>query len=164
MRRNQDEPAFWVVQGNAPCYNKDMPKVTSKLQITLPKALATQYGIEPGDEIHFEGVPGAIRLIPAKRGSPRLSQQERARLFKESDQRLDLRQQWLKQCLAERPQAVAQNRDVPGEGEDPHGRGWTRASLYDREVFKRHEIDDAPSDEAPSEEGALDTRRDRRSS
>jgi len=27
-----------------------MSKVTSKLQVTLPKALATQYGIVPGDD------------------------------------------------------------------------------------------------------------------
>lgn len=30
-----------------------MPKVTSKLQITLPKRLAEEYGIAPGDEIEF---------------------------------------------------------------------------------------------------------------
>ena len=32
-----------------------MAKVTSKLQVTLPKALADQYGIEPGDEIGWVG-------------------------------------------------------------------------------------------------------------
>src|SRR5439155_715229 len=28
-----------------------MPKVTSKLQLTVPKAIADQYGIRPGDEL-----------------------------------------------------------------------------------------------------------------
>ena len=30
-----------------------MAKVTSKLQVTIPKAIAEQYGIKPGDEIEF---------------------------------------------------------------------------------------------------------------
>ena len=124
-----------------------MPKVTSKLQITLPKALATEYGIEPGDEIRFEGVPGAIRMVPVKSSVPRLSREERARLFKESEQRLERRQQWLMQYLAERPKVVSKGQDAPAENEDPHGRGWTRDSLYDRAVFKRYEIDDAPSED-----------------
>ena len=31
-----------------------MAKVTSKLQVTVPKALAERYGIRPGDDIRFE--------------------------------------------------------------------------------------------------------------
>jgi AbrB family looped-hinge helix DNA binding protein len=39
-----------------------MPKVTSKLQLTVPKAIADQYGIRPGDELQWipagESFPG----------------------------------------------------------------------------------------------------------
>lgn len=31
-----------------------MSRVTSKLQVTIPKALAGRYGIRPGDEVHWE--------------------------------------------------------------------------------------------------------------
>jgi hypothetical protein len=36
---------FLLQQGFHPCYSKDMAKVTSKLQLTVPKAIADQYGI-----------------------------------------------------------------------------------------------------------------------
>jgi bifunctional DNA-binding transcriptional regulator/antitoxin component of YhaV-PrlF toxin-antitoxin module len=129
-----------------------MAKVTSKLQITLPKALATQYGIEPGNEIRFEGVSGAIRLIPAKSSLPRLSREERLRLFTESSQRLERRQQWLRQYIAAPPHDQ-HGTDRQDTSKDPHGRGWTRESLYDREVFKRYEIDDTPSEDASVDNG-----------
>jgi AbrB family looped-hinge helix DNA binding protein len=32
---------------------RSMPKVTSKLQLTVPKAIAEQYGIRPGDELEW---------------------------------------------------------------------------------------------------------------
>jgi len=111
-----------------------MAKVTSKLQITLPKALATQYGIAPGDEIRFEGVSGAIRLIPAKQSSPRLSLEERVRLFEESNQRLKDRHQWLLDYVAAHPNEPEPEGGEPG---DIHGRGWTRDSLYDRKSLRR---------------------------
>ena len=41
-----------------------MAKVTSKLQVTVPKSLAVQYGIRPGDEIRFEEAGEVIRLVP----------------------------------------------------------------------------------------------------
>ena len=31
-----------------------MAKVTSKLQLTVPKAIADQYGIRPGDELFLD--------------------------------------------------------------------------------------------------------------
>ena len=58
-----------------------MAKVTSKLQITIPKRIADEYGIRPGDEIDFEPAGDVIRLIPA--GAPRsagLTLAERLRL------------------------------------------------------------------------------------
>jgi AbrB family looped-hinge helix DNA binding protein len=42
-----------------------MTKVTSKLQVTLPKAVAKQLGINPGDEIDWEIAGAELRLIPA---------------------------------------------------------------------------------------------------
>jgi hypothetical protein len=34
-------------------YSKDMAKVTSKYQVTLPKGIAEQYNIRPGDHIDW---------------------------------------------------------------------------------------------------------------
>lgn len=42
-----------------------MSKVTSKLQVTLPKVLAEQLGIKPGDEIDWEIAGDVMRVIPA---------------------------------------------------------------------------------------------------
>ena len=42
-----------------------MAKVTSKLQVTVPKAIADRFGIRPGDEIEFmpgEDSPGSCSL------------------------------------------------------------------------------------------------------
>jgi AbrB family looped-hinge helix DNA binding protein len=41
-----------------------MAKVTSKLQLTLPKKLADQYGIKPGDEVQFREAGNIIHLLP----------------------------------------------------------------------------------------------------
>lgn len=50
-----------------------MAKVTSKLQLTLPKRLAEQYGISSGDDVAFAAAGDIIHLIPANRPrSPRL--------------------------------------------------------------------------------------------
>ncbi len=60
-----------------------MSKVTSKLQVTAPKALAGRYGIRPGDDIRFEEVGGVIRAAPANVGAPvgGLGVDARLRLF-----------------------------------------------------------------------------------
>ena len=42
-----------------------MAKVTSKLQVTIPKALAERYGIRPGDEIDWEPAGQFIRVVPS---------------------------------------------------------------------------------------------------
>ena len=94
-----------------------MPKVTSKLQITLPKRLAEQYRIAPGDEIEFVAAGDAIRLVPG--GAPRtggtLSREERLRLFDEATARQRARE-------AQRPRPSA----------TPAARDWSREDLYDR--------------------------------
>ena len=43
-----------------------MPKVTSKLQLTVPKKIADQYGIRPGDELEWIPAGDSIRVEPAR--------------------------------------------------------------------------------------------------
>lgn len=89
-----------------------MSKVTSKLQVTLPKAVAEQYRIRPGDEIEFVPAGEVIRVVPfarARKGGAAA----RLRLFDEATARQARRQ-------AGRPLA--------GQTE----RGWTREELYTR--------------------------------
>lgn len=92
-----------------------MSKVTSKLQVTIPKAIAERYGIRPGDEIEWEPGGAIIRVIPPGLREPRLSAEERLRLFKESRTRQRARE-------AEGPRLRKLAAD----------RGWTRDELYDR--------------------------------
>jgi len=88
-------------------------KVTSKLQVTLPKALAATYQIEPGDEIEFEAAGEVIRVIPPHARRPPLDPETRLRLFDEATER-------------------QRARDAKWTGEeDPPDRGWTREDLYE---------------------------------
>lgn len=93
-----------------------MAKVTSKLQVTIPKAIADEYGIEPGDEIDFQSAGRSIRVIPPRgRADTQLSAAERLRLFDEATARQRRRQEAMK--LPERA---------------PAARDWTREDLYRR--------------------------------
>lgn len=95
-----------------------MAKVTSKLQLTLPKKLADQYGIKPGDEVAFKAGGNIIHLIPAHRVvHDELSPEERVRLFDDTNRRVREAQKHLK---------------LPAEA--PKDRGWTREDLYDRDT------------------------------
>src|SRR6266542_2441987 len=44
--------------------SKDKARVTSKLQVTIPKAIAQRNGIEPGQEIDWLPAGEAIRVVP----------------------------------------------------------------------------------------------------
>ena len=88
-------------------------KVTSKLQVTLPKAIAEQFGIEPGDEIHWVVAGSTIRVVPASAPRLRLSLEERLALFDGGTRRQQARQ--------------AEQAPWP-EAAD---RGWTREELYE---------------------------------
>jgi bifunctional DNA-binding transcriptional regulator/antitoxin component of YhaV-PrlF toxin-antitoxin module len=97
-----------------------MPKVTSKLQLTVPKKIADQYGIRPGD--HLEWIPAgeSIRVELMRRKAKdgmRLSPEERLELFDEGTKR-----------LRKREQAVLNGKPHPQP--ETSGRGWTREELY----------------------------------
>ena len=92
-----------------------MSKVTSKLQVTVPKALADRYGITPGDDIRFEEAGEVIRVVPADAGTQpgRFDVETRLRLFDAATHRQRERE-------AERPARHSDKRD------------WTREELYQR--------------------------------
>ncbi len=93
-----------------------MSKVTSKLQVTVPKALADRYGIQPGDNILFEASGDVIRVVPPHADAlvAGLGVEARLRLFDGATIRQQARQ-------ATRQPARANTR------------GWTREELYDRD-------------------------------
>jgi bifunctional DNA-binding transcriptional regulator/antitoxin component of YhaV-PrlF toxin-antitoxin module len=90
-----------------------MAKVTSKLQVTVPKALAERYAIRPGDDISWEAAGDVIRVVPGRRGAPP-GNAARLRLFDRASER----QRRRNRSFRTRPAAA--------------GRGWTREDLYDR--------------------------------
>lgn len=93
-----------------------MAKVTSKLQITIPKRLAEQYRIAPGDDLEFVAAGDGIRLVVGQAPAAReLSAAERLRLFDEATARQRERE-----------------RHFVANGEPPAGRDWTREELYTR--------------------------------
>ncbi len=93
-----------------------MAKVTSKLQVTVPKTLADHYDIQPGDEIRFEKAGDVIRIIPHSTETPRdgLDVHERLALFDAATERQQERE--------------ARSPKQP----HPRTRGWTREALYKR--------------------------------
>lgn len=94
-----------------------MSKVTSKRQVTIPKAVATRYGIEPGDEIEFEAAGEVIRVIPPAARRPKLGLEERLRLF---------------DAATKRQRRRVEERRSGGRRQEPADRGWTREELYTR--------------------------------
>ncbi|HJN46080.1 MAG: AbrB/MazE/SpoVT family DNA-binding domain-containing protein [Vicinamibacterales bacterium] len=93
-----------------------MAKVTSKLQVTIPKLIAGEYGIESGDEIEFQAAGEFIRVLPPRRRrGARLSRDERLRLFDRATARQEKREKSMQLRV-----------ESPGE------RDWTREELYSR--------------------------------
>jgi AbrB family looped-hinge helix DNA binding protein len=88
-------------------------KVTSKLQVTVPKAVADRFNIKPGDELVWTAGPDSIRVTPARSRSRRLDPTTRLALF----DRATARQREREAATPPRPGAQ---------------RGWTRDDLYDR--------------------------------
>jgi AbrB family looped-hinge helix DNA binding protein len=96
-----------------------MSKVTSKLQITIPKAVAELYGIRPGDDLEWVPAGESVRLVPAGRTRAAASIEERLALFDQATER---------QRSRERESAA----DSPAPVSNTAQRGWTREDLYDR--------------------------------
>ena len=96
-----------------------MARVTSKLQVTIPKAVAEQFGIRPGDEIDWVPAGEAVRVVPAKNKRSALQAHERVKLF---------------------DQATARQRDREAAHplEPATERGWTRQELHDRGLVGGH--------------------------
>lgn len=90
-----------------------MSKVTSKLQVTLPKALADQYGIVPGNEIVWVAAGEVIKVLPPGSNSSKADPQTRLKLFDQSTLRQRRRQN-----------GKISSRKLTA-------RGWTREALYD---------------------------------
>ncbi len=90
-----------------------MAKVTSKLQVTIPRRIADRYHIRPGDEIEWLEAGDAIRVLPA--GVPELADVGR---------RLEL----FDAATARQRSRESGRAKAPGAGE----RGWRREDLYAR--------------------------------
>lgn len=69
-----------------------MSKVTKKFQVSLPKALAKEYGIEPGDDLHWEAAGGALRVVPSDKLLTRFRAADRLGFFDEASKRQRERQ------------------------------------------------------------------------
>lgn len=91
-----------------------MARVTSKLQVTVPKAIADQYGIRPGDEIEWLPAGDAIRVLPAGRKATPADVETRLKLF---------------DAATGRQQRRPSRRRQAGP---PRERGWRREELYGR--------------------------------
>ncbi len=92
-----------------------MAKVTSKLQVTIPKAVAERYGIRPGDDIEWEPAGQFIRVVPPGRHRLRLNAEERLQLF---------------DAATERQRQRESRMQIPAT--EVTDRGWTRDELYER--------------------------------
>jgi len=97
-----------------------MSKVTSKLQVTIPKAVAEAHGIKPGSEIQFESAGDSIRVTTVREKGVKYETSPfdlafRLRLFDEATERQKARE-------AAQLERIGSNTD----------RGWTREELYQR--------------------------------
>jgi AbrB family looped-hinge helix DNA binding protein len=100
-----------------------MAKVTSKLQVTVPKALAETYGIKPGSEIEWEAAGETIRVRPSGTRSDADVVAERLRVFDQARERQRRRER------ARRRRKPPAKRSVRARARD---RGWKREDLYKR--------------------------------
>jgi AbrB family looped-hinge helix DNA binding protein len=94
--------------------NKDMAKITSKLQVTIPKAVAEKLGIKPGDELDWQVAGDTMRVTPVSRTRHRLPAELRLKLFDQATARQRARNS---KVAAVKSTAV---------------RGWKREDLYER--------------------------------
>lgn len=91
-----------------------MSKVTSKYQVTVPKKIAEQYRIRPGDDITWVPAGDLIRVIPQGKQARPEGRESQLRLFDQATER------HRKRLSAART------------ARRPCDRGWTREDLYGR--------------------------------
>lgn len=92
--------------------------MTSKLQVTVPKAIADQFRIRPGDDIEWIPAGDAVRVQKARPRARAAAAGEtalRLQLFDRATERQNERQQ--------------KGRKVPPGTRE---RGWQRDDVYDR--------------------------------
>src|ERR1700693_2171478 len=102
-----------------------MAKVTSKLQLTVPKKIADQYGIRPGDQLGWVPAGESIRVEVLRRRAKighELTPKERLALFDSNMARIDKLQ----------AKELARTKDTPMIRQN---RGWTREELYEDRGF-----------------------------
>jgi AbrB family looped-hinge helix DNA binding protein len=101
-----------------------MSKVTTKLQVSLPKVIAEQLGIKPGDKIDWEIIGGQLRVSPQVKKSREKDgdRQERLRLFDQATRRQRKRDSRIHPALIRAASS---------------GRGWRREDLYNRGKNRR---------------------------
>src|SRR5260370_28276707 len=110
-----------------------MAKVTSKLQLTLPKAIADQYKIRPGDDLEWLPAGEAIRVVKrdAAEAAEPATVKERLQLFDQATARQRKRQgEFGKQRLAASSRSQV--------------RGRTREDLYPRGPSRSHQHSGLP--------------------
>jgi bifunctional DNA-binding transcriptional regulator/antitoxin component of YhaV-PrlF toxin-antitoxin module len=90
-----------------------MAKVTSKYQVTVPRAIVNRYNIRPGDRIDWIAAGEVIRVVPPGQEAAAGDRESRLRLFDQATER-----------HRRRPSAR--------KAQPPRGRGWTREGLYAR--------------------------------
>ena len=88
--------------------------MTSKLQVTIPKAIAVRYGIAPGTDLDWLEAGDAIRVVPPSACPPAVDRDRRLELFDAATAR-------------ERARG-----EMSGTARDASDRGWTREGLYGR--------------------------------
>ncbi|MGH9773228.1 MAG: AbrB/MazE/SpoVT family DNA-binding domain-containing protein [Candidatus Acidiferrales bacterium] len=92
-----------------------MARVTSKHQVTVPKVIAEQYGIHPGDDIQWIPAGDVIRVVPAGKSSGAGDRDLKLQLFDQATQRQRKR-----------------SRAVKAKPTPNQSRGWAREDLYTR--------------------------------
>jgi bifunctional DNA-binding transcriptional regulator/antitoxin component of YhaV-PrlF toxin-antitoxin module len=102
-----------------------MSKVSSKLQVTIPKAIVNKYAIHPGDELHWKPAGESLRVVlskPTNMTSEELSLEARLKSFDEATQRQRQRE------------AILKEKGLLLESKPAADRGWTREELYTRDL------------------------------
>lgn len=109
-----------------------MSKVTSKLQVTLPKAIADRYGVAPGADLVFEPAGDSIRVLVAREpglaASYGLSIEDKQALLDAVSRRQATRNRRYRLGRGFSKRSKTGSAGVSATEE----RGWTREALYDR--------------------------------